>query len=48
MNVPKFIMMCGLVASGKSTKAKELAKEYNATIYSSDALREEMFGDVND
>ena len=48
MNVPKFIMMCGLVASGKSTKAKEFAKEYNATIYSSDALRKEMFGDVND
>ena len=48
MNVPKFIMLCGLPASGKSTKAKELAKEYNATIYSSDALREEMFGDVND
>lgn len=48
MNVPKFIMMCGLPASGKSTKAKEFAKEYNATIYSSDALREEMFGDVND
>lgn len=41
-------MMCGLPASGKSTKAKELAKEYNATIYSSDALREEIFGDVND
>ena len=41
-------MMCGLVASGKSTKSKELAEKYNATIFSSDALREEMFGDVND
>ena len=48
MNVPKFIMMCGLVASGKSTRVKELAKEYNATIFSSDALREELFNDVND
>ena len=41
-------MMVGLVASGKSTKAKKLAAEYNATIFSSDSLREEMFGDVND
>ena len=48
MDRPVLLMLCGLPASGKSTKAKELAKEYNATIYSSDALREEMFGDVND
>lgn len=48
MNVPKFIMMCGLVASGKSTRAKELAEEHNATVFSSDELREDMFGDVND
>ena len=41
-------MMVGLVASGKSTKAKKLSLEYNATIFSSDALREEMFGDIND
>ena len=40
-------MCVGLPCSGKSTKAQELAKEYNATIFSSDALREEMFGDVN-
>ena len=40
--------MCGLVASGKSTKAKELAEKYNAAIFSSDELRIEMFGDVND
>lgn len=43
----KFIMMIGLVGSGKSYHAKELALEYNAEIFSSDALREEMFGDVN-
>lgn len=48
MNRPKFIMMVGLVASGKSTKAKELSEEHNATIFSSDALREEMFNDIND
>lgn len=47
MDRPKFIMMCGLVASGKSTKAKELSKEYDAEVFSSDALREEMFGDIN-
>lgn len=41
-------MMVGLVASGKSTKAQELAEEYDATIFSSDALREELYGNVND
>ena len=45
--IPKFIMLCGLPASGKSTKAKIFAEEHNAIIFSSDALREEMFGDIN-
>lgn len=45
---PKFIMMVGLVGSGKSTKAKELASLYDANIHSSDAIREELCGDVND
>lgn len=40
-------MMIGLVGSGKSYHAKKLAEEYDATVFSSDALREEMFGDVN-
>lgn len=40
-------MMVGLPASGKSTKAQEFAEEYDATIFSSDALREEMLGNVN-
>ena len=40
-------MCVGLPASGKSTHAKELAQEYDATIFSSDDLREEMFGDIN-
>ena len=48
MDQPKFIMLCGLPASGKSFKAQELAKLHEATIFSSDALREEMFNDVND
>lgn len=39
--------MVGLPASGKSTKAQEFAEEYDATIFSSDTLREEMFGNVN-
>lgn len=43
----KFFMMIGLVGSGKSYHAKKLAEEYDATVFSSDALREEMFGDVN-
>lgn len=44
---PKFVMLVGLVASGKSTYAKYLAEDIDATVFSSDALREEMFGDVN-
>ena len=40
-------MMIGLVGSGKSYHAKKLAEEYDATVFSSDALREKMFGDVN-
>lgn len=43
----KFFMMIGLPASGKSEQAKKLAAEYDAQIFSSDSLREEMFGDVN-
>lgn len=47
MNIPEFTMMCGLPGSGKSVEAALLAKEHNATVFSSDALRDEMFGDVN-
>lgn len=47
MNKPKFFMMCGLVASGKSTKAQELAKEYNAAVFSSDELRKELYNNEN-
>lgn len=43
----KFFMMIGLVGSGKSEQAKKLAAKYDAEIFSSDALREEMFGDIN-
>ena len=47
MNKPSIIMMCGLVGSGKSTEAQRLAKHYDANIHSSDAIREELTGDVN-
>ena len=43
----KFFMMIGLPASGKSEQAKKFAVEYDAEIFSSDSLRDEMFGDVN-
>jgi predicted kinase len=42
-----FFMMVGLPASGKTTYAKNLGQKYNAKIFSSDELREELFGDVN-
>lgn len=42
-----FIMMVGLVGSGKSTQAQKLAKEYDANIHSSDSIREELTGDIN-
>lgn len=44
----KFIMLVGLPASGKSTVGKELSQELNATIHSSDSLREELFGNINE
>lgn len=44
---PTIFMMCGLVGSGKSYYAQELAKPNNANIHSSDAIREELSGDVN-
>lgn len=44
---PKMIMMIGLPASGKSSKAIELAEEFNANIHSSDSIREELLNDVN-
>lgn len=45
---PIIFVMCGLPCSGKSVEAQKIAKEYNAEIFSSDFLREEMFGDIND
>lgn len=42
----KVIMLVGLPASGKSTRAKDLAWEEGAVIISSDTVREEMYGDT--
>ena len=47
MSKLNFTMMVGLVGSGKSTYAKQLAEETNAIICSSDAIREELCGDEN-
>lgn len=40
-------MLVGLPASGKSTYAKKLSKKENAIILSSDELRKELFGNIN-
>lgn len=45
----KFIMMCGLPGSGKSTQAAEyVEKASKAVVVSSDAIRMALWGDAND
>ena len=46
-NKPNLIVMVGLSGSGKSTKAERLSKKLNAKIISSDNIREELTGDIN-
>lgn len=48
--IPRLIVMVGLSASGKSSYAKELEKENptNTIVISSDAIREEICGRVED
>jgi predicted kinase len=41
----KFIMLCGLPASGKSSYAKNLSQLENASLLSSDQMRLELYGD---
>lgn len=48
MNKPKLFIMIDLSAAGKSTIAKELAKDYEAVIVSSDSIRKEICGNVSD
>ena len=43
--MPKFIMVVGLPGSGKSTYIEKYYSEY--VVHSSDAIREELSGDVN-
>lgn len=43
----KLFMLIGLPGAGKSEIAKQLAIEENAVIFSSDALRKELYGDEN-
>lgn len=43
----KLVVLVGLSGSGKSTLAKELKDTEKAVIVSSDSIREELFGDVN-
>lgn len=45
--IPNLIMYCGLPGSGKSTQAKKYADANGWNVFSSDDLREELFGDVN-
>ena len=45
MNKPKFYVMVGLSASGKSTISKEIAKEKDCVIVSSDNIRGEICED---
>jgi predicted kinase len=40
-------MCIGLPGSGKSYQAERFAEQYDANIHSSDAIREELSGDIN-
>jgi predicted kinase len=46
-NYPILFVMCGLPASGKSTEAAMIAERANALVFSSDAIRAELYGDEN-
>lgn len=43
-----FIQMVGIPGSGKTEKAKQLTKEYNAVYLASDEIRAELLGDASD
>ena len=40
------VMMIGLSGSGKSYFAQQISQAHNIPIYSSDSLREELYGDA--
>ena len=45
---PIFFMLVGLPYSGKSVQAEKLKEQYGAVVHSSDAIREEVLGDIQD
>lgn len=47
-DVPTFTMLVGLPGSGKSTYAKQWVEKHGGVIHSSDAIREELTGNVNE
>lgn len=47
-NMSKLIMMVGISGSGKSYYANKIAEKENGVVFSSDALRGELYGDEND
>jgi len=49
MSRPTLYMMVGLPSSGKSTHAQRLIRDHkDSVIFSSDELRQELYGDIND
>ena len=48
MNKPKMIMLIGLPGSCKSTWAERHAKLYNFDVFSSDAIRKELYGNESE
>lgn len=47
MTLGKLFVLVGIPASGKSSAIEKLVEEHDATALSSDALREELLGDIN-
>ena len=45
---PTFFMLVGLPYSGKSAQAERIKSKYDAVVHSSDTIREEIMGDVQD
>ena len=43
MRIPILYIMCGLPASGKTTKAKEIVAEEGTEYVSSDEIRKELY-----
>lgn len=48
MKKPIFMALCGIMACGKSTYAKQYSEECNVKVFSSDEYREKMYGSRKD